>query len=282
MKNYKNKKELWFALKNYNFDHVVPTHLIDHVAEFFGGKDASLKAFANKLASKLNWTTEFSLAAIDEYKKYVYLAIVSDYSVTPSLIIDKVWHEHILFSQAYRKFCDEVIKYRLDHEPELIPVQSELDVFSAQYLATLDLYKKEFNMNPPESIWGKAKFKDIDLSGIKAEPKKKIYGGATEEKRQTTENYRNDDTPLWIYYSGDANMNDYHNDNDQHNNGHESSPIHSEPVHHEPVHHDSGSWHSNFDTHSVDTTDAGGHDSGGHSGCSASSCGSSCGGGGGD
>ena len=27
------------------------------------------------------------------------------FGVTPSKVIDQVWHEHILFSRAYRDFC---------------------------------------------------------------------------------------------------------------------------------------------------------------------------------
>lgn len=122
-------------------------------------KDRCLyKAFANKLAIKKRWHHTFALRAIQEYKRFVYLGIVSDFIVTPSAVIDKVWHQHVLFSKAYRKFCNEVIRYEFDHNPELVNTGDQTAVFNAQYLDTLKLYKKEFGIEPPEAIWGKPKF----------------------------------------------------------------------------------------------------------------------------
>lgn len=37
-------------------------------------------------------------------------------------------------------------------------MQDQTGRFSAQYLDTLDLYKKEFGADPPENIWGLTKF----------------------------------------------------------------------------------------------------------------------------
>lgn len=67
------KKELWLRLKHYRFEHVVPPQLMDHVTAAFGRTDASTKAFASKLSRKLGWTTAFSLRAIEEYRKFLYL-----------------------------------------------------------------------------------------------------------------------------------------------------------------------------------------------------------------
>jgi len=146
------KRDLWIRLESYTFDHLVPTHLWDHVRSVFGGTDASTRAFADKLSRKLGWDIRFALRAIAEYKRFVYLGMVSDFGVTPSKVIDQVWHEHILFSRAYRDFCDEVLGCEFDHHPELVPVAAETGVFSAQYHATLVLYRKEFNVEPPDDI----------------------------------------------------------------------------------------------------------------------------------
>ena len=79
-----NKKDLWLKLKDYHFDHLVPSHLWDYITENFSGVDESTKAFASKIARKLGWSNKFALKAITEYKKFVYLGIVSDFAVTPS------------------------------------------------------------------------------------------------------------------------------------------------------------------------------------------------------
>ena len=154
-----NKKELWLNIANYHFDNLVPTHLWDEIAAKFGGQNPFTKAFADKLSRKLNWKKNFALKAIWEYKKFVYMGVISDFSVTPSKVIDQVWHEHLLFSSGYRKFCKEIIRYDFDHNPELVSVGSQTEAFQSQYFQTIELYKKEFGFEPPPEIWDVTKFK---------------------------------------------------------------------------------------------------------------------------
>ncbi len=169
-----NKKELWLKIKAYNFEHVVRPHLWDQITEVCGGGNASTKAFASKIARKAGWTNRFALKALSEYKKFVYLAVVSDFNVTPSKIIDQVWHEHLLFSKAYRHFCSDVINYTLDHNPELIPITDQTGIFKVQYMETIDLYKTEFGIDPPADIWSVPKFDEqkVAVDGYGSEQKK--------------------------------------------------------------------------------------------------------------
>ncbi len=154
-----NKKQLWLKIANYHFEHLVATHLWDDIISKFGGENPSSKAFADKLSRKLNWSKKFASKAIWEYKKFVYLGVISDFSITPSKIIDQVWHEHLLFSAGYRKFCKDVIEYDFDHNPELIPFNSQTETFHSQYFHTIELYKTEFGIAPPAEIWEETKFK---------------------------------------------------------------------------------------------------------------------------
>ena len=152
------KKDLWIRLRDYHFDDLVPPHLSDRVAAMFGGVDAPTQAFASKLARKHGWTPRFARHAVNEYKKFVYLGVTSTIPVTPSKVIDVVWHEHLLFSRPYREFCDSVLERPFDHNPELIPADDQTDVFNLQFEATLDAYEREFNATPPADVWGKTKF----------------------------------------------------------------------------------------------------------------------------
>ena len=161
-----NKKELWLKLRAYHFDHLVPANLWQQVTSAFGGTDAFSKAFASKIARKHGWHNAFALKAVSEYKKFVYLGVVSNFHVTPSKIIDVVWHEHLLFTKAYRQFCDEVIVYQFDHNPELVPMADETGRFNAQYLDTIEFYISEFGFVPPADIWGETKF---DKEKLKAD-----------------------------------------------------------------------------------------------------------------
>jgi hypothetical protein len=152
------KKDLWLRLRQYHFEHLVPPHLSDHIAACFGGPDAATRAFATKLQKKLNWSSRFARRAIDEYRKFLYLGVVADFGVTPSKVIDQVWHEHLLFTRAYDQFCQEVLGRPFDHFPELVPTGEQTSTFASQYEATLDLYEKEFDTTPPPDIWSTTKF----------------------------------------------------------------------------------------------------------------------------
>jgi len=160
----KSKRQLWNSLVGYKFENLAPTHLVHRVAERFGGTDASTRAFASKLCRKFGWTEDFALRAISEYKKFVYLGVVGEGNVTPSKVIDQVWHEHMLFTKAYRDFCADVLNTEFDHFPELIPVVEQTEVFNRQYHYTVDFYKAEFGKNPPTDIWGLPKFDQRTVS----------------------------------------------------------------------------------------------------------------------
>lgn len=153
------KKDLWLRLRRYHFADIVPPQMFDHVVAAFGGADASTKAFASKIARKHGWTTRFALRAIDEYRKFVFLGVTADFVVTPSKVIDTVWHEHLLFTRAYREFCADVLRRDFDHHPELLPTDVQTAVYAQQFASTLARYHEEFHVIPPDDIWGTAKFK---------------------------------------------------------------------------------------------------------------------------
>lgn len=191
-----NKKSLWLRLRNYHFDHVVAPGLWDHLTAKFGHTNPSTKAFAGKIARKHGWKNAFAIHAVEEYKKFVYLGTVSDFQVTPSKIIDVVWHEHILFSKAYREFCQEVIQEPFDHHPELFPMQDLTGRFNAQYLDTITLYKTEFDQEPPVAIWGDTKFdRDHQVRNNYRSAKKKRESGTTDYSQES---------PLHCYFYADS------------------------------------------------------------------------------
>ena len=183
------KRELWLRLQHYHFDNLVPPHLVDRVAATFGGIDASTKAFAGKLARKLRWSSGFAHRVIGEYRKFLYLGVVSETVVTPSRVIDQIWHEHLLFSRPYREFCRDVLQRDFDHHPELMPLDEQTGVFRAQYDATLALYVAEFNQSPPVDIWGTPKFQVGASVPIRPAVPVKRRGGTPPS---------GDDTPLYL------------------------------------------------------------------------------------
>jgi hypothetical protein len=246
------KKELWLNIKNYHFNNLVPPILWQNISQVFDGEDASTKAFATKISRKLKWKYRFARRAIWEYKKFVYLGIVSDFQVTPSRIIDQVWHEHVLFSKAYREFCTDVIQYPFDHNPELIPDPNITGIFHAQYLDTIELYKKEFGIDPPAAFWGTPKFGwDVSLPNPFISKKKNWI------LETANTGYAYDDTPLVAYFTYDM-------------IGSESSFTEF----------NGGDFGGGGAGESWDGSDSGSDSSGSDGSSSCSSCSSGCGGGG--
>jgi hypothetical protein len=195
-----HKKELWQKIKSYHFDHLVEPGLWERITASFGHDDPSLKAFAGKIARKHGWKQRFALQALEEYKKFIYLGIVSDFEVTPSKVIDTVWHEHLLFSKAYRQFCQEIAGRPLDHHPELVPMEEQTGRYSAQYVDTIALYNKEFGLEPPASIWGDAKFDEAMQQQRAYESRKK--------KKNTDADLYSAEAPLYSHFEN-ANAADY-------------------------------------------------------------------------
>ena len=191
-----SKKDFWLRLRNYHFEHLAPPHLLDTLRAAFGGADASTQAFADKLTRKLRWNRPFALRAIGEYKKFLYLGVVSDFPVTPPRVIDQVWHEHLLFSRAYREFCDQVLGRTFDHNPELVPIDEQTAAFHAQYAATLDLYRTEFNVEPPVTFWGTPKFAALPGKATPSPERKRRDGGDGQ--------LGHNDTPLYAYFDGSS------------------------------------------------------------------------------
>lgn len=125
--------KLWKAIEDYDFD--VP------VSEY---------NFSTRLAKENFWTEAFTRQAILEYKKFMYLAATSNKMVSPSEIVDKVWHEHLVFTKSYQEFCDLIGK-QIQHIPSTHH-KGEFQRFKEAKEETKILYNKEFG-EQPKNIW---------------------------------------------------------------------------------------------------------------------------------
>jgi uncharacterized protein (TIGR04222 family) len=108
--------------------------------------------FLAHLMGANGWSRSFALRAIEEYRKFVFLALVVDHQVTPSDQVDQVWHLHLLCSDAYwNDFCPRVLGRPLHHHPAK-GGQAERDRFHEQYRATIRSYRQHFG-EPPAEMW---------------------------------------------------------------------------------------------------------------------------------
>lgn len=118
--------------------------------------------FSARLARENRWPRRYAEAVIEEYRKFVFLAYRADHPVTPSDEVDLVWHLHLIYSQAYREFCADVLGEPFDHGPTSGGLQ-ESTKFRDWYRDTLSSYGQYFGDPPPE-IWPRpaARFADAD------------------------------------------------------------------------------------------------------------------------
>ena len=105
---------------------------------------------------------------IEEYKKFIYLCCVSNNQITPSDAVDQVWHLHLTYTKSYWiKLCKETLGKEIHHNPTK-GGKIEKEKFSNCYDATFDIYKTEFKVTPPNSIWlnNKKRFKEVNFKRI--------------------------------------------------------------------------------------------------------------------
>lgn len=108
-----------------------------------------------RLALEQGWSISQARAAIEEYRRFCYLACVAGHAVTPSEEVDMVWHLHLLHTRDYWEvFCPQVLQRPLHHGPTLGGEQEE-HRFYQQYAETLASYQTHFGP-PPEAWWPRA------------------------------------------------------------------------------------------------------------------------------
>ncbi|WP_407480717.1 glycine-rich domain-containing protein [Elizabethkingia meningoseptica] len=109
--------------------------------------------FSKKLAKEENWSPDFTKKAIEEYKKFIYLCCIFPNGASPSKIVDKVWHMHLIYTWSYwEEFCPVILKRNIHHHPSK-GGNAENNKHNDWFLETLENYKAVFHSDAPEDIW---------------------------------------------------------------------------------------------------------------------------------
>ena len=129
------EQALWARLQAHAFEH--PELGID---------------FARRLAREQGWTLDFARRAIDEYRRFCFLACISPHEVTPSDAVDEVWHLHLCYTRDYwKQFCPQVLGRALHHGPTQ-GGREESWRYREQYATTIALYEDYFGA-APQDLW---------------------------------------------------------------------------------------------------------------------------------
>lgn len=109
--------------------------------------------FSARLAKENNWSMTFTEQAITEYKKFMFLATFADHMVSPSEVIDEVWHLHLIYTQSYWKdLCEGVLGKRIEHIPSSGGREQQA-YFEDLRAKTRESYIRFFGEEPPAEIW---------------------------------------------------------------------------------------------------------------------------------
>lgn len=152
MKKVNLKPELWKKISDFQID-----------------DPNSALTFTRRLCRENGWSHEYAKRVIDEYKKYVYLSLIVNTSLTPSDEVDQAWHLHMLYTKSYwNDFCKNTLGGINFHHGPTKGGKSEGEKFDNQYNYTLDLYKEVFGYDAPTDIWpdSKTRFSNINYRRV--------------------------------------------------------------------------------------------------------------------
>jgi len=111
--------------------------------------------FSVRLARENGWPRKFAAEAIEEYRKFCFLAAHAGHPVTPSDEVDQVWHLHLTYSRHYwDTLCRDTLGRPLHHGPTEGGAAEDRK-FHDWYENTLASYRRFFG-EPPKHLWPKA------------------------------------------------------------------------------------------------------------------------------
>ncbi|MFA0962672.1 hypothetical protein AB9P05_12795 [Roseivirga sp. BDSF3-8] len=109
--------------------------------------------FSARLAKENGWTAEYTLRAMLEYKRFIFLICHTGSTCAPSDPVDQVWHLHLLYTRSYWiDFCRHTLQQDIHHGPTR-GGQAEGQKHENLYANTLALYRETFRKESPADIW---------------------------------------------------------------------------------------------------------------------------------
>src|SRR5436190_23876910 len=75
--------------------------LFENIRAFDIDGGPSAFRFAERLAKENRWSRSFADRVIDEYRKFLFLAVAAGHPVSPSDAVDEAWHLHLLYTESY-------------------------------------------------------------------------------------------------------------------------------------------------------------------------------------
>ena len=127
--------------------------LYSKIRHFQFDEPGTCVTFATRLSMENDWHADYVIRVVTEYRRFIFLAIVSEHPVTPSDQVDQVWHLHLQSTRSYwDRFCNQTLQQHLHHTPTQGGAD-ELEKYVAWYENTLESYRMFFGCGAPVDIW---------------------------------------------------------------------------------------------------------------------------------
>jgi uncharacterized protein (TIGR04222 family) len=130
-----------------------PAALLEKIRAFRFEQGPTSITFADRLAKENGWRIAYADRVIEEYKRFLFLAMVAGHPVSPSDPVDQAWHLHLVYTRSYwDDLCRDVLGRPLHHGPTLGGA-AEQQKHNDWYERTLESYRRWFDAEPPADIW---------------------------------------------------------------------------------------------------------------------------------
>ncbi len=120
-------------------------------------------SFLHKVMRETGWSQRNSEQVILEFRKFLFIRIVTDANVpiVPCLMVDEVWHIAILYNFNYEAMSMDLLGRMFYHRP--VAKLRDTEAVPELFAATLELYRKYFG--EPPSLW-RVKKHHFQLAGL--------------------------------------------------------------------------------------------------------------------
>lgn len=123
------------------------------LCEFEFDEQGAALSFTRRLARENGWSLGLARRVVEEYRRFIFLALRAGHPVTPSEAVDQAWHLHLVYTRSYwEDLCGGVLGRALHHGPTR-GGEAEAAKFEDWYGRTQASYEIWFGSQPPQDLW---------------------------------------------------------------------------------------------------------------------------------
>lgn len=142
-------------------------HVVDNMVIQGIDMDGAIDRLRLPAPKGKGWTAEEADGAVKWYKRFLALATkYPDATLVPSVLVDEVWHQHILDTRRYQTDCNAIFGHFFHHNPRRPASGAEEARMQAAFRQTNMLYRSEFGEYPADD----ASLGRLQLSAATCDP----------------------------------------------------------------------------------------------------------------